>query len=451
MKTPKLRPYQLRGKAWIVARRFVLMLLPMGAGKTAICCDWIADWDIRVLVVAPLRVCLTVWPKELNFWAPGVTHRVVHGELRKRKRAMEQDAEVTIVNYDNLTWFLETQVLDYDAIIFDELTGMKNWKSKRFKAYIKRRKKFERFIGLTGTFTAKGVIDTYAQVRAIDGGKRLGKTLTAFRAAFMIKGFMDWDWKPKPFSLRQIMKRVANIAFTVTDEEYLSTLPPLVPNIIKVQLPKEARETYSELMKEYIATHGPDILFTPNAAALNNKLQQIANGWAYAGGVFDPKTGKKSPVTAVKIHDAKLDALDEIIDSQQGAPTMIVYRYKHELDAMMKRFPGTVMNEEDPEEVVDAWNRKAITNLYVHPRSAGHGLNLQYGGNVLVWLGLTWSYEEFSQVIKRLLRSGQTKPVFSHVIMAEDTVDQDAMDRVEQERLFDEEMMKGLQEEMSRQ
>lgn len=436
MTAHSLRPYQLRGKKLLEKLRYVLMLLPMGAGKTAICCSWFADWDMRVLVVAPLRVAETVWPVELKKWAPGVTCRVVTGTAARRIKTMSKDADVTIINYENFAWFMENTELDYDAIVFDELTAMKNWSSKRFKAYIKRRKKFNTFVGLTGTFTAKGVRDAYAQVRCIDGGMRLGRTLTAFRAAFMKKGYMDWDWTPKKNALVRIMQRISNITFTVTDEEYLAQLPSLVTNIIEVDMPKDARELYDELRREYVAEFGNDVVFTPTAAATNNKLQQIADGFAYT------EEGTK----IVPVHTAKLDALDEILESQQGAPTLIVYKYKHELAAMRKRHPGVVMNEGDAMTIVDAWNAGEIDILYGHPRSMGHGLNMQEGGNALVWFGHTWSYEEYAQVIARLLRSGQLKNVFQHLIMAKNTIDYDIRDRVDEEAANDNMMMTWLKE-----
>ncbi len=431
----QLRKYQTRGVEHLDKHRHALMLLPMGAGKTAICCRWMDEWDMRVLVVAPLRVAETVWPVELEKWAPELTCRVVTGAKAKRTKALAKDADVTVVNYDNLVWFLENTDLDYDTIVFDELTAMKNPSAKRFKAFMKKRKYFETIVGLTGTFTAKGVKDLYAQMKCIDGGARLGKTLTVFRGMYLLQGYNDWDWQPRAGALRNIMKKVSSIAYTVTDEEYLAQLPPLVTNEIVVDLPEPARDMYEELRREYIAKFGSDIVWTPNAGALNNKLQQLANGLVYG-------EGQKT----IEVHTAKLDALEEVIASQQGQPTLVVYRYRHELAAMKKRCPGIDMGENHSSFIVRKWNAGELDTLYIHPASAGHGLNLQEGGNTVVWFGHTWSWEEYEQVIARLLRSGQKTQVFNHLILARDTIDDNILARRAEEADYADEMMTGLKE-----
>jgi len=433
----KLRPYQERGVRWLEQRKYSLLLLPMGSGKTAICCSWIAKWNVRVLVVAPLRVAETVWPPELEKWAPGVTWRIVTGHKRKRDKALSKPADVTLVNYDNLTWFLENAELDYDTIIFDELTALKNWSAKRFKAFMKRRGRFGTVVGLTGTFTGNGIQGIYGQMRCIDGGRRLGKTLTAFRSVFMLKGYMDWDWTPRAGALQKIVKRIADIAFTVTDEEYADQLPPLVPNPVEAELPPEAREAYNELLREFLTEYDSELILTPTSAAQVNKLQQIADGFAYV-----MKGGKRE---VVSIHTAKLDALTEIIESQQGAPLMVVYKFQEELAMMRKRHPGTVMNEHDAMTVVNDWNAGKIPIMYVHPQSAGHGLNIQFGGNAVAWYGFTWSWEEYEQVIARLRRGGQeAEVVFLHLIIAKNTVDEDILEALEDHTDVGETFISGL-------
>lgn len=417
----KLRDYQQRGVEWLDARKYSLMFLPMGAGKTAICCAWLAQWDMKVLIVAPLRVAETVWPVELPRWAPGVSFRVVTGRAANRKKAMAAPADVTIANYENLVWLLENTDLDYDAIIFDELTNMKNWSAKRVKAFWKKRSRFETRIGLTGTPTSNGIKNLYAQLKCIDGGHRLGKTLKAFRMAWMMQGWTHWDWTPRAGALIKITRLLKDIAFTVTDEEYADQLPPLVTNYVDVELPADVRKHYNELVREFITDFEEATVVTPTVGAQIIKLQQIADGFAY----YD--NGKK----ATWVHEEKLKALDEIVDSQQGAPMLVVYRFREELAAMRKRHPGTVMNEGDARTTVEEWNAGAIPILYIHPRSAGHGLNLQDGGNTLVFFGFTWSWEEYVQVIARLLRSGQKKTVFLHLIRALGTVDVDIVEALE--------------------
>lgn len=418
----KLRPYQERAVTFLYERDEALLFVPMGGGKTAMVCRVIAeliqDNEIRrALIVAPKRVAQTVWPSELDMWFSSAHYGVALGTARQR--AAELHADIVITNYENLIWMLD-QGIEFDMVVFDEITRMKSSQSKRFKAYIKKRKKFRIKIGMTGTPTTQGLIDLYGQVKCIDGGAALGGTMTAFRADYFDKtGPEQWEWSPRKGALDRALDRMHHLVFQISPDEYENDLPDVVTNIISVELPPDVRHTYDLMEREYIVSVDDEEIVALNGGAKSNKLQQIANGFIYGAD------------SCTRLHDAKLDALDEIIASQQGSPVIVVYKYAGDLQAMRQRHEGTVITAKDGSEliqIIDNWNAGRIPILYVHPMSAGHGLNLQFGGNTIIWYGHTWSAEEHDQTIARLRRSGQgADKVFCHYIVTADTVDGDVI------------------------
>ena len=377
----------------------------------------------KVLVVAPLRVAEDTWTKESAKWDHLRGLRVVRvlGSQAQRIRALETDADIYCINRENIPWLVKYYGTEwpFDGVVLDELSSFKSSSSKRFKAMRKVRPLIKHIVGLTGTPSPNGLIDLWAQIYLLDQGKRLGRTLTEYRNRYFNpgrrNGYVVYDWVPKDGAEDEIYRRISDICISMKACDYLK-LPERVDVVRTVKLDNEAQTAYTEMEKEAVLALGPnEIVDAGTAAVVSGKLLQIANGAVY------DENGK----THI-IHKSKLDTLEDVIEAVNGRPVLVFYAYQHDLERIMQRFPQARKLEGSAE--IDAWNRGEIPILLAHTAGAGHGLNLQAGGNHIVWFGLTWSLELYQQANARIYRQGVKgeRVTITHLV-AEGTIDEDVM------------------------
>ena len=380
----------------------------------------------KPLIVAPLRVANNTWPNEIQKWdhLRGMTWSVITGTAQQRVAALRKDADIYIINRENVQWLIEKSgfPFDFDMLVIDELSSFKSWQAKRFKSLMKVRPFVKRVVGLTGTPSSNGLMDLFAEYKLLDMGKRLGRFITQYRQDFFLPDKCGPDrvysWKPKPGAEPEIYRRIGDITVSMKSVDYLK-MPECVINRVPVYMDAFEREQYDELKKDLVVWLGDDVIDAKNAAALCGKLTQMANGAVYseAGGV-------------AHVHDKKLDALEDIIEFSGGNPVLVAYWYQHDIERIQKRFPTVRLLRSNKD--IDDWNAGRIPVAAIHPASAGHGLNLQAGGSRLVWFGLTWSLELYQQTNARLWRQGQqASTVIIHHIITEDTIDEQIMDALE--------------------
>ena len=416
--------YQEFAKEHIIRHAVAALFLDMGLGKTVITLTAIKElmyerFEIqKVLVIAPLRVARDTWPAEIRKWdhLADLTYSVAIGTKAERLAALRSKADIHIINRENVTWLVEESGLpfDYDMVVIDELSSFKSYRAKRFKSFLSVRRTVKRIVGLTGTPSSNGLMDLWAQFRLLDLGERLGRYISRYRERYFLPDKRNaqvvFTYKLKPGAEEQIYNAISDITISMKAEDYLD-LPPCIHNVVKVALSEREREVYERFRKEMVISLGGEEIDAMNAAALSNKLLQMANGAVYD----DRHTGHQ-------IHDRKLDALEDLIEAANGRPVMVCYWFRHDLERIRRRFP-TVRELKTAKDIED-WNVGKIPVALVHPASAGHGLNLQYGGCTLVWFGLTWSLELYQQTNKRLHRQGQRDTVVIHHIVADGTIDE---------------------------
>jgi SNF2 family DNA or RNA helicase len=421
-----LRPYQESAADFLYEHDRAMVLAPVGAGKTALTLTAMRDAlgagvVKRWLVVAPLRVAQHVWPVEAAKWAPGLKLAVALGAPAWRTKALESDARVVVTNYDNLQW-LAKQKLDFDGVVFDELTRLKNPSGARFKAILKALEPIKVRWGLTGSFTSNGLEDVFGQCKIIDQSL-LGRSKGAFLQQYFICLNREFgEWTPAPGALGQVMARIKPATFVLEPGEYSDKLPPL--HTVQMRCELLDREPYEKMRRDFMVEFPNVTAIAANAAAVTSKLQQMASGFVYETtrtasdrpGKFDVQQ------KTVWFSDHKLEMLDDLLEENQHANTIIVYNYQAELAELRRRYP-TAATIDQP-GVIDAWNRGDIELLLIHPKSAGHGLNLQHGGCRMVFMSLPWSLEEYEQVVGRLHRSGQRHDVWVYVLQTEKTIDE---------------------------
>lgn len=389
----------------------------------------------KALVIAPKRVAEDTWSREQAKWEHLKHLKVVKvmGTKDKRLAALKEQADIYIINRENVEWLVETLGARwcFDAVVIDELSSFKSAKSKRWKALRKVIFGSRYVYGLTGTPASNGYLDLWPEMYLLDHGERLGKTLGAYRSTYFNpgahKGHVVFEWRLKPGARERIDAKLSDICLSMSKEDWLD-LPERTYNTIPVQLDSKARKLYDQFKRDKIlplvheheklaVAQGMDYdtaVVGDMAAQVSGKLLQMANGAVYDddGEVFH-------------IHDAKLDMLAEIADTSAGQPILVFYNYKHDLKRLQERFPDAV--KMGGEDVISAWNRGEIPMLLCQPASAGHGLNLQDGGHIIVWFGLTWSLELYQQANDRLHRMGQRSAVIVHHLVAEDTIDEKVM------------------------
>jgi len=406
----KLRPYQNEAADFLFETDRAMVLAPVGAGKTALTLVAIRDMigaghAKRVLVIAPKRVCQTVWPVECPKWTPELTISVAVGTAKQRQTALQADTHIVVANYDTLQW-LATQKLAFDIIVFDELTRLKNPSGARFKALAKVIDQIPIRWGLTGSFTSNGLEDVFGQCKIIDQ-KLLGRSKGAFMQQYFFCINQEYNqWEPRSGALEQVMAKIKPATFVLEPGEYKDKLPPL--HVVETRCDMDMTD-YMTMKRDFVVQFPDATAIAVNAAVVTSKLQQMASGFVY---------GDKTKW----ISRHKFERLDELLDENQHANTIIAYGYREELDELKRRYPQA--KTLDDENAVENWNAGKIPLLLVHPKSAGHGLNLQHGGCHIVFLSLPWSLELYEQTVGRLHRGGQTRDVWCYVFLTNGTVDE---------------------------
>ena len=418
--------YQKYAIKYIEEHPVSAVFLGMSLGKTSITLTAIKNllfdrFDVhKVLVVAPLRVARSVWTDEIAKWEHlhCLISSVAVGNEKERLEALKQKADIYIISRDNVEWLIEKSKLpfDYDMLVLDELSSFKNHRAKRFRALMKVRPKIKKVVGLTGTPAGNGLMDLWAEFRLLDMGERLGKFISAFRETYFMpdkrNGAVVYSYKPLSFAEEEIYKKISDITVSMKTMDYLP-MPRLIINDYKVQMSDKEKKQYKTLAKEMVLD---DEITASNAASLSVKLSQMSNGAIYAD------NGEIK-----EIHSRKLDALEDIIESANGKSVLVAYWFKHDYDRIVKRLKSLHCDfrKLDSTESINSWNKGKIQVALIHPASAGHGLNLQAGGNVIVWFGLTWSLELYQQTNARLWRQGQkNETVVIYHIITENTIDE---------------------------
>jgi hypothetical protein len=409
----KLRPYQDDAADFLYERDRAMILAPVGAGKTAITLTamqaMLDDGLVkRWLVVAPKRVCTDVWPVEAPLWSR-ITPALAVGTPAQRNAALTSAASVVVTNYDNLDKL--TDLSGFDGIVFDELTRLKNPSGKRFKALEKLLEPVKVRWGLTGSFTSNGLEDVFGQCKIIDQ-PLLGRAKGAFMQQYFICINRDFgQWVPAPGALEQVMARIKPATFVLDPGDYKDKLPPC--NVVEVRTTFVDRAPYEKMKRDYVVKFGDDRVIAQNAASVTTKLQQMASGFVY---------NREGPLPVHWFSDHKFDRLAELLDENQRANTIVVYNYQEELAELKRRFPHAATIDEP--DAIARWNAGKIELLLIHPKSAGHGLNLQHGGCHMVFVSLPWSLELYEQTVGRLHRGGQPHAVWVYIMLTDKTIDE---------------------------
>ncbi|HFH8178795.1 TPA: SNF2-related protein, partial [Streptococcus agalactiae] len=407
-----LHDYQEVTKDFIIRTPYAAVILDMGMGKTATTLSAINElmfdrYEVsKVLVIAPLRVANTVWSDEIEQWEElrHLRYAKIVGTPKQRRAALEQDADIYIVNREILPWLVQqcSPYFKWDMVVIDELSSFKSWQSKRFKAFMAMRPYMKRVVGLTGTPSSNGLMDLFAEFKVIDSGERLGRFIGEYRSRYFDEGRRNgnivYEYIPMDYAECQIYDKIDDITISMKAMDYLD-MPELISTKKVVHLTDKETDNYKRFKKDYVLSDLEDGEVTAaNAASLSNKLVQMANGAVYS-----------DDHQVVSLHDQKLDTLEDIIEAANGEPVLVAYWFKHDLQRIEERLAklkvqGTVLKTEQD---IREWNKGNIRVGLLHPASAGHGLNLQKGGHHLVWFGLTWSLELYQQTNARLWRQGQ--------------------------------------------
>lgn len=438
----RLHEYQKRCVEYIIEHPAAGLFLDMGLGKTAISLTAVAELIDRceiakVLVIAPLRVADDTWSREASKWDSLKHLRVskILGSPKQRIQALKADADVYVINRENVVWlveYLDTWGWCFDMVIIDELSSFKSNTAKRFKALKKVRPLCERVVGLTGTPAANSLMDLWAEMYLLDRGERLGKSLTKFQHTYFKpaygQGYVVYKWSTLPGADKAITDKLKDITVSMKAEDYLE-LPELIKQTVSVKLPDKALKAYRKMEQEYIVDFDNAEIEAFDATSVLNKLMQMSNGFAY------------SVEGTVRIHEAKLEALKEIIEFSD-TPVLVFYTFQADRDLILEKIPGSKQLKDDVD--ITAWNEGKIPVLVAHPASCGYGLNLQEGGRVMVWYGLPWSLEQYQQAVARLHRQGQKLPVLNYQILAEGTVDENVAASLEAKDVTQESLLRLL-------
>jgi len=447
--------YQQYAIDFIKSHEESAVLLDMGLGKTVITLTAIADllWDSfsvrKVLCIAPLRVARDTWPAEVKKWdhLSGLRISVAVGTETERRMALTRDADVYVINRENVQWLIEKSGVawQWDMLVVDELSSFKNPQAKRFKSLMKVRGKIKRVVGLTGTPASNGLMDLFAEYRLIDKGVRLGRFITRYREEFFrpdkTNGLVVYSYKPLPFAEEEIYRRIGDITISMKSIDYLP-MPEKVMSENTVYMDEREKNEYERLAKDLVLEMDGEEVTAANAAALCNKLSQMANGAVYTD---DGKTKV--------FHNRKLDALEDMIEAANGNPVMVVYWFKSDLHRIEERLREKGISHErlDDSDSIERWNRGEIPVLLLSPASAAHGLNLQSGGSCIIWFGLTWSLELYQQTNGRLWRQGQkAKTVVINHIITKNTIDERILSVLKSKDATQEELIAAVKAEVGR-
>ncbi len=427
----KLHNYQRYAASFIVKHTAAAILLDCGCGKTVITLTAIEEllrdrFEVsRVLVICPIRVA-SVWADEIAKWdhLKGLTYSVCIGTESQRRYGLAQDADIYLINRDVVPWLVENYASSWkwDMLVLDELSSFKNHQTKRFKSLLKVRGKVKRIVGLTGTPSPNGLMDLWAEYRLLDLGERLGRFIGGYRNTYFRpdkrNGEIVYSYKPLPGAEESIYKRISDITVSIRCTDVLR-MPELISSPCEVTMSKEERAVYDRLKETFVLGLPEGKVTASSAASLCGKLSQLSNGAVYSD------SGE-----VIKVHDRKLDALEDLIEAQNGKPLLVAYWFIHDRERIEERLRsiGVSFSRIDTQNSISKWNEGRIPVGLIHPASAGHGLNLQAGGSTLVWFGLTWSLELYQQTNARIWRQGQvSRTVVIRHIITKDTVDERIM------------------------
>lgn len=477
----KPHAYQKKAVKFLLEHSAAALFLDPGLGKTSVTLaaikllkrEGLVD---KVLIIAPLRVCYSVWPREMEKWEDFKDLRieVLHG--KDKDDALERDADIYVINPEGLDWLLgaaktkgvsgKTAVtvdvkrfksLGFDTLVVDELSKFKHTNTNRFKALRHVLHTFGRRWGLTGSPAANGLMDLFGQCYVLDEGRTLGKYITHYRNQYFVPAWNGFDWNLRNGADKEIYERLKPLALRMAATDYLD-MPTLIENRISVELPERARHVYDRLEEDLIARIDQKVVVAANAAAASTKCRQVANGALY----LDPDVQAlvklpKSQREWVELHDGKVDALEDLIEELQGEPLLVAYDFVHDLERLQERlgkelpYIGGGVTAKRSSELERAWNKGELPVLLGHPQSVAHGLNLQETGHHVCWFSPTWNYELYDQFIRRVLRQGNTsKKVFVHAIIAKDTVDEDIIAAVRSKKKGQDELFNALRARVRR-
>lgn len=447
--------YQTYAIKHILTHEQAALLLDMGLGKTVITLTALEylmyqEFEIRKpLIIAPLRVARDTWPAEIQKWdhLEGMTWSVITGTAQERLAALRKKADIYIINRENVQWLVEQSGMpfDYDMLVIDELSSFKSWQAKRFKALMKVRPFVKRVVGLTGTPSSNGLMDLFAEFRLLDKGERLGRFIGQYRNAFFTPGRMNgpivYSYRPLPGAEEEIYRRIGDITISMKACGHLK-MPELITTNYEVSMSPAEKEVYEEMKQDLILSLPDGEVTAANAAVLTGKLLQLASGAIYTD---DGST--------VRIHDRKLDALEDIIEGMNGRPLLVGYWFKHDYDRIAQRLTVTGIPFErlDSEASLKRWNAGKILVGLAHPASTGHGLNLQEGGNTICWFSPTWSLELYQQMNARLFRQGQKAEtvVITHIV-TKGTVDARVLKALAEKDRIQEALIDAVKAEVGR-
>ncbi|WP_251389751.1 DEAD/DEAH box helicase [Mediterraneibacter agrestimuris] len=451
--------YQAYCIQYVKTHPIAALFLTMGLGKTAITLTAVNDlmldtFDVsKVLVVAPLRVARNTWPAEVEKWEhlKFLSISVIVGDQKTRIGALNHPSLVYVINRETIKWLVEYYEKnglrwDFDMVVIDELSSFKNHQSQRFRFLRKIRPFVKRFVGLTGTPTSNGLMDLWAEIGILDGGERLGRFIGRYREAYFKPGSMNpqtgvvFQYVPRDGAEEQIYERISDIAISMKALDYLN-MPECVMASHEVEMSTQEKKLYDMLAKDLLIPLEDGDIDAANAAALSGKLLQMANGAVY------DENG-----TARRIHDYKLEALEDLIEAANGQSVLVAYWFKHDkkrIEEHLSRLGYQTRDIKSSGDIKD-WNAGKIPVALIHPASAGHGLNIQEGGHILVWFGLTWSLELYQQTNARLWRQGQTDVVTVHHIITKGTVDEDVMAALEEKDVTQEKLIAAVKARLGR-
>lgn len=443
-------PYQTRCIEALLEHPCYGLFLDMGLGKTVITLSAIAEliydrFEIeRVLIIAPRAVAESTWQDEARKWdhTKGLTFSTVLGSAKEREAALQKKADCYIINRENVVWLFEQSCRPrFDMLVVDESTSFKSPSAKRFRSLKRHLPEFKRRVILTGTPAPNTLTDLWSQVYIIDRGQALGKTISGYRRTYFkpgrSNGYIVYEYIIRDKAAEQdIYKRLEPICLSLSAADYL-TLPERIDNIIHVRLPEKAMKVYKQLRKDLVLDLAGEELTASSAAVLSGKLLQMSNGAIYA-----------DDGTAIHIHDAKIAALQDIVEANEGKSILVFYKYRHDVERLKKAFPDAqiLVNRGTMRD----WNDGKLSMLLAHPASCGYGLNLQAGGNIIVWFGLTWSLEEYQQANARLYRQGQTSAVIIHHLVAVGTMDEAVMMALKTKRAGQDALLEAVKAEIEK-
>ena len=433
------------------------LFLDMGLGKTVITLTAIRDLMLdellvtKTLVIAPLRVARDTWPAETRKWdhLNDLDISVIVGDLRVRESAVSKSALIYIINRENIKWLVEYYERngirwDFDCVVIDELSSFKNYHSQRFKWLRKMRPFVKRWIGLTGTPSSNGLMDLWAEIGILDGGQRLGRFIGRYRDAYFKPSSMNpntgvvYSYAPREGAEQQIYDRISDITISMKALDYLE-MPECVYVNHEVQMSDQEKKLYDQLKSDLIIPLENGDIDAANAAALSNKLLQLSNGAVY----------DENGIVRV-VHKRKLEMLEDMIEAANGQPVLIAYWFKHDHQRIMEHLTACGYSPRDIRESEDIkdWNTGKMAVALIHPASAGHGLNIQEGGHILIWFGLTWSLELYQQTNARLWRQGQRDTVTIHHIVCENTVDEDVLNALSSKNVTQEKLIAAVKAQL---